>query len=166
MVLSGLSVSAPFQISVVELFSSWEKGISEQEWKTDANVKIVDWKKVWQLIPKYIWWKLWLVRNDGIFSNKQSTPAQVASTIKFLITESIGNSSSLSMLPDKVNEWLGKRNMGNSKFLSHKLCFSLSWKIRCLDAKFANSWKKSSSASIFFTERLKEIRAHPGLGGC
>ena len=29
-----------------------------------------EWRKIWQAIPKFIWWKIWLARNDLIFNNK------------------------------------------------------------------------------------------------
>ena len=50
-------------------YRSMELDILERMEKDD-NLKFVDWKLVWHIILKYIWWKMWLVRNDEIFNNK------------------------------------------------------------------------------------------------
>ena len=42
MVLSGLLISAPSQISVIDFFPSWKEKIPWHEWKIDTSVKFVD----------------------------------------------------------------------------------------------------------------------------
>jgi hypothetical protein len=66
--LQGLNITTLNQISVVNLFSSW-KARYPQEIQSSPN-----WKRIWQAIPKYICWKLWLARNDQIFNNKLAFP--------------------------------------------------------------------------------------------
>jgi hypothetical protein len=50
--LQGLNATAPRQISMVELFSSW-KACYPQDTQSSPT-----WRRIWQAIPKYICWKL------------------------------------------------------------------------------------------------------------
>jgi hypothetical protein len=56
--LRGLNATVPNQISMINLFSSW-KAHYPQEIQSNPN-----WKIIWHAIPKHIYWKLWLARNN------------------------------------------------------------------------------------------------------
>jgi hypothetical protein len=98
--LQGLNVTVPNQISVVNLFSSW-KARYPQEIQSSPN-----WKRIWQAIPKYICWKLWLARNDQIFNNTLPSPPSVVVKEKSLLLETVAN---YSFKNEKLS-FLQKRN--------------------------------------------------------
>ena len=50
-----------------------------------------EWRQIWQAMPKFIWWKIWLARNDLIFYNKISKPEIVASKAKAFLLEVVEN---------------------------------------------------------------------------
>jgi hypothetical protein len=56
--LHDLNVTAPTQITVVTLFSSWKA-----RYPHVVQSKSI-WNRIWQAIPKYLCWKIWLARND------------------------------------------------------------------------------------------------------
>ena len=64
-------------------------------------------KASWMWLPKFIYWKLWIERNNMIFREKSSTPARVAASIRALLGEALEakatltNSSDLSSEEDK-----------------------------------------------------------------
>jgi hypothetical protein len=43
---------------------------------------------LWRTIPKFILWKIWIERNNRLFREAKRTPAQVATRIKALFSES------------------------------------------------------------------------------
>ena len=106
-------------------------------------------EKIWQIVPKCIWWKVWTTRNDGIFNSMQTTPLSVANKIKFLITESACSSFFMSSLSIEVNEWLGNCTLSIINLNSSKLSCSPHWRICCIGAEFLGRWKKSSSAFFY-----------------
>ena len=61
------------------------------------------------LHPKFIHWKLWLVRNDFIFNNTEHSPMIVVANYKALLMEALGNHSSKLETTLNIEErsWLG-----------------------------------------------------------
>ena len=51
------------------------------------------WSKIWQAIPKFIWWKIWLARNDLIFNNRLTKPEIVAGKANAMLLEAMGKSN-------------------------------------------------------------------------
>ena len=50
-----------------------------------------EWTQIWQAMPKFIWWKIWLAINDMIFNNKFSKLKIVALKAKVFLLEVVGN---------------------------------------------------------------------------
>jgi hypothetical protein len=46
-------------------------------------------KTVWMLLPKFVFWKPWLERNNRLFRSVESPPSKVAMRAKFLLGESL-----------------------------------------------------------------------------
>ena len=65
------------------------------------------WRKIWQAIPKFIWWKIWLARNDSIFNSKISKPEIVASKAKAFILEAVANYQIDEIKSEPEHKWLG-----------------------------------------------------------
>ena len=74
-----------------------------------------EWRKIWQAIPKFIWWKIWLVRNDLIFNNKIQKSEIVASKAKAFLLEAVGSHQvDGTKLEAKLN-WLGTKQVDNTQ---------------------------------------------------
>ena len=99
----GLNVSAPAQITVTNLFSTWKA-----RYPLTLTSKS-SWPKIWQVLPKYVCWKIWLARNTQIFNNIKLTPSIVATKAKALLHAAVVNHRSFtdnSLLPEE-KKWLG-----------------------------------------------------------
>jgi hypothetical protein len=102
LVLHGLKVAAPTNISVVDLFTTWKDSYPSLSLKTI-------WARIWISIPKYVCWKLWLARNEQIFNNTEWTPNMVAAKEKGLLLETLSsqNLKTDNSLQQEEKEWLG-----------------------------------------------------------
>ena len=66
------------------------------------------WSGIWESIPKYVCWSIWLARNDNIFSNVQQQSLKVAAKSKAFLTEMAGVQSfkkGHSFLSNEKNGW-------------------------------------------------------------
>ena len=85
-VLHGLPYSFfPLNVEPVTLFKNWQSRYPDVLPSSHA------WRKIWQAIPKFIWWKIWFARNDSIFNNKVPKPEFVASKAKDFLLEAVGS---------------------------------------------------------------------------
>ena len=84
-ILSGLLVSTPSNIEPINLFSNWQFRYP----RTSSTSH--EWRKIWQAIPKFFWWKIWLARKDLIFNSKVMKPELVAIKAKALLLEVVEN---------------------------------------------------------------------------
>ena len=58
LILHGLPISFfPLTAELVTLFKNWQPMYPN----TLSSIHV--WRKIWQAIPKFIWWKIWLARN-------------------------------------------------------------------------------------------------------
>ena len=99
--LSGLSISPPSNTEPVNLFSNWKLRYPI------ISSTSQEWRKIWQAIPKFFWWKIWLARNDLIFNNKAIKPERVEIKAKSLLLQAVGN---IYIQPHKTkveHKWLG-----------------------------------------------------------
>ena len=61
---------------------------------------------MWQAIPKFFWWKIWIAKNDSIFNSKSKNPKLVASNAKAMLLEVLGKHLDLINLSAE-NKWMG-----------------------------------------------------------
>jgi len=66
-----------------ELMKSWSY-LSPFELKNKDQLK-----RCWLLLPKFVLWKIWLVRNNRLFRDKKCFPAQVAVKARALLADSL-----------------------------------------------------------------------------
>ena len=100
LLLSGLLVSAPSNNEHVNIFANWQNRYPR------ISSTSHDWRKIWQAIPKFFWWKIWLAINDLNFNIKAMKPELVAIKAKAMILEFVGNHLDLKKLSVEHN-WLG-----------------------------------------------------------
>ena len=101
-ILSGLLVTTPSNIELVSLFARWMSrypGILSNSH---------EWRKIWQSIPKFLWWKIWLERNELIFNSKAMKPEIVATKATALLLEVVGKKFQIeSNKFTAKHKWLG-----------------------------------------------------------
>lgn len=106
------------------------------------------WTKIWNAIPKYICWGIWLARNEAIFNNKRQSTNIVAAKAKALMLENFENRPHKldnSLLPAELR-WLGeslrRASIKKNTFLSRHNPEQRLW---ISEAKFKNGGKLGQS---------------------
>ena len=92
---------APSQSTIVPLYASWNDRVYVLK---GTNAKC---KKLWQTIPKSIWWIIWLARNDYIFNGIPPSPKDTTSKVKRWILESTSKLKNISTMSSDFVVWLG-----------------------------------------------------------
>ena len=110
---------------------------------------------IWQLIPKVVWWNIWLTRNNFLFNNISVTPQSVAQKIKCHFAEMVGKMKSPSTLPTEIANWLGSIPAQVPKVDCIQPTCPSPWRIRKSGDEFNSWWINSPSASIFFDDASK-----------
>ena len=106
--MSGLPYSFfPLNAEPITLFKNWQSRYLAVLPSSHA------WRKNWQAIPKFIWLKIWLARNDSIFNNKISKPKFVASKSKAFLLEAVGNYQIDEIKLEVEHKWLGSLQVDN-----------------------------------------------------
>ena len=160
LVLCGLSFSFfPLNAEPIILFKNWQ---SRYRGALSSNHA---WRKIWQAIPKFIWWKLWLARNDMIFNGKILKPEIVASKAKAFLLEAIGNLQIAGNNLEAEQNWLGTKSVDKIQGCLSKPVIKIFWQIRLLEKEFSNWWKYKNRTSIFFDGVSKGNPGKAGAGG-
>eukprot|EP00253_Pinus_taeda_P034761 PITA_34761 len=103
LILQELHIPAPTYNSAADIFDSWN-----QSYPNKIPSKSI-WRKVWNAIPKFVCWQIWLTRNDLIFNDKLQTPLMAAAKAKSLLLEAVQQQHSPedSLLLPEEERWLG-----------------------------------------------------------
>ena len=158
--LQGLNITTLNHISVVNLFSSW-KARYPQETQSSPN-----WKRIWQTIPKYICWKLWLARNDQIFNNTLPFPPSVVAKAKSLLLEIVASYSFKNeknfLLAEK--KWIGTFTFRKRNQISSRPYLTPPWRLRDKYIVLQDWWRRQDIAPVFFYEASKGNPGNAGAG--
>jgi hypothetical protein len=157
LILHGLKVTAPTNILVVDIFTTWKDCYPSLSKKTL-------WARVWISIPKYVCLKLWLARNDQIFNNTTWTPNMVATKAKGLLLETLSSQNhktDISLQQEEKN-WLGTSVLTLRTHSTEKPHFETKWRLRDNHDTFQSWWQKQGIISVFFDGASK---ANPGTAG-
>ena len=112
-------ISEPFN-----LFKKWQKRYP------DLLSTSYEWRKIWQAIPKFLWWKIWLARNDSIFNSKVIKPEMVAIKTKALLLEVVGNVQIDAIKFEAEHKWLGSLLVDKIQLGPGRPVFKSSWKVK------------------------------------
>ena len=135
--MSGLSVSTPPNNEPINLFANWQNRYPR------IYCASHDWRKIWQAIPRFFWWKIWLARNDLIFNSKAKKPELVAITAKALLLEVVGNHLDLKELSVEHN-WLGLSQVDKIQLNSGRPVINPFWQVRNSEKYFSGWWQKKN----------------------
>ena len=145
LVLRGLSFSFfPLNAEPVILFKNWQ---SRYRGALSSNHA---WRKIWQAIPKFIWWKLWLARNDMIFNGKILKPEIVASKAKSFLLEAVGNLQIAGNNLEAEQNWLVTKSVDKIQGCLGKPVIKTFWQIKLSEKEFSDWWKSKNKALTFF----------------
>ena len=95
----------PLNAEPVTLFKDWQSRYLDTLSSSHA------WRKIWQAIPKFIWWKIWLARNDLIFNSKLLKLEIAASKDKAFLLEVAGNLRIFGTNLEAEQNWLSLKTM-------------------------------------------------------
>lgn len=123
------------------------------------------WTKIWNAIPKYICWGIWLARNEAIFNNRLQSTNTVTAKAKALLLETFENiphKSDKSLLPEELN-WLGEslRRASIKKNIS-LTSHNPEWRLWISETDFKKWWKNQGKVTIFFNG---DSKGNPGISG-
>ena len=82
--ICGLPSYAPIHSRPIILFKNWQS-------RYPGSAISSSWRKIRQAIPKFVWWKIWLARNDLIFKSKILNPETISLKAKAFLLEVVGN---------------------------------------------------------------------------
>ena len=142
--LSGMTTLVPSNIELVNLFSNWQLRYPRTS-STSHELR-----KIWQAIPKFFWWKIWLARNDLIFNSKVMKPGLVAIKAKAMLSEVVGK---IHLDPDIIkveHKWLGLIQMDKIQLSIRRPIIIPFWQVIRLEKYFTDWWKRKNKVSIFF----------------
>ena len=111
--MRGLPSYAPLHYDPVILFENWQ-------FRYLGSSVSPAWRKIWQAIPKFVWWKIWLERNDLIFNSKISKPENVALKAKAFLLEVVGNPQLEEIKLEVEHKWLGVRQENKAQLGASK----------------------------------------------
>ena len=97
------------------------------------------------LLPKFIFWKLWLERNNRLFRDVESTPSRVAMKAKALLGEALDHKPDLwnaRPLENKEATWLSGLSSSAHKISITRPPTLADWELRMEEVEFLN-WRLS-----------------------
>ena len=93
---------------------------------------------MWQVIPKFVWWKIWLARNDSVFNSKVIKPKIIAIKAKALLLEVVGNVQIDAIKLEADHKWLGSLLVDKIQLASGRPVFKSSWKVKTTEEEFSD----------------------------
>ena len=124
-------------------------------------------KTCWRMIPKVMFWNIWIEHNQRIFNDKYHTPYQITIKTKAILGE-IMNASLLSKNKDKLtldeSRWLVSFNISETTIAKTKKPLEV-WELRMDKTHFEIWLKERKICKLFFDEASKgKIGALGGEG--
>ena len=124
------------------------------------------WSGIWEAIPKYMCWSIWLARNDNIFNNVQQQPLKVVAKAKAFLIETAGVHSfkkGHSFLPDE-KKWMVTYTFRDRNKVPVRPSITPKWRRRDSEADFQIWCRTQGKASIFFDGASKGNLGREGAG--
>lgn len=159
--LQELHITSPAHITIPDLFSEWSR-----RYPRHIQQKSI-WNKIWNALPKFVCWKIWLARNQKVFKEHQLTPLQVAAKARSLLLETVQQQyyKEDATLQQVEKRWIGKLTLQNRKTLSAPKLEHPTWKKRDADDTFQKWWRAQIIHTIFFDGASKGNPGPSGAGG-
>eukprot|EP00253_Pinus_taeda_P016670 PITA_16670 len=158
LMLQDFRVSSPSQITVSDLFAEWNHLYPQRIPHKSLS------RKVWNALPKFVCWKIWLACNQKIINDLNHTPLQVAAKARTLLLEAAQQQyyKEDTLLQPVEKRWLGTLELQSRKTLLPPQTEHPIWKKRDPDETFQLWWRAQKSHTIFFDGASK---GNPGPSG-
>eukprot|EP00253_Pinus_taeda_P004292 PITA_04292 len=159
--LQDLHISSPAQTSIPDLFAEWN-----HRYPRHIPQKSI-WHKIWNALPKFVCWKIWLARNQKVFKDYHLTPLQVAAKARSLLLETVQQQyfKKDAFLQQIEKRWIGKFDLQTRKILLSPKLELPAWKKRDADESFQAWWRAQNLFTIFFDGASKGNPGPSGAGG-
>ena len=139
--------------------------------KTWANISLFNISKKdllkasWMWLPKFIYQKLWIERNNRIFREKSSTPARVVASIRALLGEALEAKATLtnaSTLSSEEDKWLTEIVPNHQARIKTPTSSNAEWDIQLTEQDFIK-WRSSLEEYCLFFDGAS--KGNPGASG-
>jgi ribonuclease HI len=124
-------------------------------------------KTVWMLLPKYVFWNLWLERNNRLFRSVERPPSKVAMKAKVLLGETLEHKPALlnaQPLDDRETTWLTVLAINAQAPPSGRLPVLAAWEIRMSEEDFLK-WRLAQETHCLFFDGASKGNPGPSGGG-
>lgn len=161
LILQGLQIPSFPQCSVVNLFADWNN-----QYPQSIPIKSFQ-NKVWIAIPKFVYWQIWLARNDQIFNGHHLPPLQVAAKAKAFLLEAAQqqfHKEDPLLLPEE-RRWLHPLEPAPRKSPLTPQTTNPEWRRRDSEDAFSIWWRSKKLTTIFFDGASKGNPGTAGAGG-
>jgi ribonuclease HI len=120
---------------------------------------------LWRALPKFILWKIWLERNNKLFRETTSNPAQVATKIKAYFGESAPYFCKAKIsgpLEPEEEQWIKSFKIRDHSQQIGSKVKQETWEIRKEEEDF-EEWKRKRNKHILFFDGAS--KGNPGVAG-
>lgn len=161
LMLQDFRISSPSQSTVSDLFAEWNHLYPQRIPHKSL------WHKVWNALPKFVCWQIWLACKQKIFNDLNHTPLQVAPKARTLLLEAAQQQyyKEDTLLQPVEKRWVGPLELQSRKTLLPPQTEHPIWKKRDPDETFQLWWRAQKSHTIFFDGASKGNPGPSGAGG-
>jgi hypothetical protein len=120
---------------------------------------------LWQTLPRFILWGLWLERNSRIFREKERNPPQVATRIRSLFKDWASNHTfppNSRKMDDKEEQWCAQFHLPNHNGIKSPSLSQAFWELRHGKEDF-DKWKRDRKCHILSFDGAS--KGNPGQAG-
>jgi hypothetical protein len=122
---------------------------------------------LWRMLPKFILWKIWLERNNRLFKEITSNPAQVTTKINALFGESSPYFCKLKNsigLEEKEDQWIKSLNLKDQPQQTGNESRQEKWEIWMKEEEF-EEWKRQRRKHLLFFDGASKGNPKAASGG-
>jgi hypothetical protein len=120
---------------------------------------------LWRMLPKFILWKIWIEKNNRLFREVHRSPAQVATRIKALFSESAPHfckEKNSSLLEREEELWIDHLNLQDHQQHLHHIPLPQNWELR-MEKQEMEEWKRAKNNYILSFDGAS--KGNPGTTG-
>jgi hypothetical protein len=153
------SLILPQEVTI--LLQNWSSLCPFQKEKKDQI------STLWRTLPKFIFWNIWLERNNRLFRETKSSPAQVATKTKAYFGESAPyfyKAKNSRPLEAEEEHWIEHFKLRDQQQQTGNNSLQEAWEIRKEDQDF-EEWKRKENKHIFFFDGASKGNPGPAGGG-
>ena len=118
--------------------------------------------------PKFLYWKVWLERNNRIFKEESRLPSQVAIKARTMLSEALSTKSTIrneTTISPEEDRWFKELNLNQQSYKAIKPPQKAKWEIRLEEQEFIKWRSALDEWCLFFDGASKGNPVQAGGGG-